>query len=171
MARGVTDHILIVANGGFHSEDIRALQALRQVWIPGRSPLDLVLTGVGTVSDFGGLTEARLATLAKARVWESITPFVPTRHPKTVRGTIVDSIEDQIRHSCEQLTGFAPTHVRPLGNAFDWMMFRRRRTLGTGKRGPDRAFGATLVFPIPVAGPIAIGYGSHFGLGLFRAVG
>jgi CRISPR-associated protein Csb2 len=27
-----------------------------------------------------------------------------------------------------------------------------------------------LTFPEPVSGPIALGFGSHFGLGLFRAV-
>jgi len=38
---------------------------------------------------------------------------------------------------------------------------------GGGSRGPDRAFGARLVFEQLVRGPIAVGYGAHFGLGLF----
>jgi CRISPR-associated protein Csb2 len=33
------------------------------------------------------------------------------------------------------------------------------------------AFGARLVFKQPVRGPIALGHGAHFGLGLFVPAG
>jgi CRISPR-associated protein Csb2 len=103
-------------------------------------------------------------------VWESLTPFVPTRHPKKVRGIDVETIEEQVRRGCEQLLGVQPVDIAPVGDRAAWSRFRRRRPNGGGNRGPDRAFGARLVFEKPVRGPIALGYGAHFGLGLFAAV-
>ena len=44
-----------------------------------------------------------------------------------------------------------------------WNQFRRARK---GEE-PRYGIGFKIEFENPVAGPIAIGYGSHFGLGLF----
>ena len=105
-----------------------------------------------------------------ARVWESVTPFIPTRHPKVRGGVEVDSIVDQIRQQCLATVGCAPLEVLPFGERDRWARFRRHRRRGGGRRGVDRALGVRLVFDSPVRGPIALGYGSHFGLGLFAAV-
>jgi CRISPR-associated protein Csb2 len=35
----------------------------------------------------------------------------------------------------------------------------------------ELAFAVDIEFATPVSGPIALGYGSHFGLGLFAAAG
>ena len=170
-ARGLIDHVIIAARGGFDTADIVALQRLRRLWGRGGHDLELILTGLGRPADFGGTQEPRAPVLAESRIWESVTPFVPTRHPKIVRGVEVDSIQDQLRRGCEQLLGVAPVEVYPAGDRAVWSRFRRRRFKGGGSRGPDWAFGARLVFVQPVRGPIAIGYGAHFGLGLFVPAG
>jgi CRISPR-associated protein Csb2 len=168
--RGFIDHLVIVARAGFCVEDVIALQRLRRLWGRGGHDLELVLTGLGQPADFGGLQQPRAPVLAESRIWKSLTPFVPTRHPKVVRGVDVETIPDQLRRGCEQLLGVAPVEVSSVGDRAAWSRFRRRRFDGGGSRGPDLAFGARLVFEQPVRGPIGLGYGAHFGLGLFVAV-
>lgn len=170
--RGFIDHLIIAARAGFEEQDVVALQRLRRLWGRGGHDLELVLIGLGQPADFGGTQHMRAPVLAESRVWESVTPFVPTRHSKTVRGVDSDTIADQLRRGCDQLLGVTPTEVTAAGDLATWSRFRRRRLNGGGNRGPDRAFGARLVFEQPVRGPIALGYGAHFGLGLFApAVG
>jgi CRISPR-associated protein Csb2 len=169
-ARGAIDHLTIAARDEFEDEDVLALQRLRRLWGRGGHNLDLVLVGLGRISDYGGIVAPYASVLAEHHVWESVTPFVPTRHPKIVRGTQVDSFEDQLIRGCEQLLGVAPIKVSPAGDNARWARFRRRRSQGDGRRGPDRALGARLEFRNPVRGPIALGYGAHYGLGLFAAV-
>ena len=168
--RGFIDHLIVAAKAGFDEQDVIALQQLRCLWGRGGHDLELVLTGIGQPGDFGGAKDPRTRVLAESRVWESVTPFVPTRHPKAVRGVRIDTIEDQLRRGCAQLLGVEPVDVSPVGDPMAWLSFRRRRSNGTGRRGPDRAFGARLVFDRSIRGPIALGYGAHFGLGMFAGV-
>ncbi len=48
-----------------------------------------------------------------------------------------------------------------------WLHFRRERRDGGGVRSTSRGFGYHIEFQEPVRGPLAFGYGAHFGLGLF----
>ncbi len=170
LSRGLIDHLVIVARGGFADEDVIALQGVRRIWGRGGHDLELVLVGLGKMEDQGGLKPPRTRLLATSRVWESLTPFVPTRHAKVVRGVTTDTIEDQIRRGCQQLIGVSPVAISPTGDPVSWSRFRRRRMHGQGRRGSDRAYGARLVFESPVTGPIALGYGAHYGLGVFIAM-
>jgi CRISPR-associated protein Csb2 len=165
--RGLVDELIVSARAGFDPEDVLALQGIRRLWGRGGHDLELVLVGLGTATDYGGSRAPRVPVLAETSTWRSLTPFVPTRHPKMVRGMEVDSIGDQLRRACVQFLGVAPVDVAPFGEQATWVGFRRRRARGGGRRGPDRAVGARLVFAEPVRGPIAIGYGAHLGLGLF----
>lgn len=160
---GFIEHVVIAARMGFGRADVRALQSLRRVW--GRDGHDLELVLVNLWDEVP--SDAAPPALATSTDWESVTPFVPTRHPK--RNS--DGIADQIRRGCVQLLGISPTDVEPFGEVQDWARFRRMRRDGGGRRGPNRPYGARLRFARPVTGPIAIGYGSHFGLGLFEATG
>ena len=59
------------------------------------------------------------------------------------------------------------------GHFTSWLKFRRERLTGGGSCAGSHGFGFRLTFrdaigsPIPVSGPISLGYGCHFGLGLF----
>lgn len=167
VTHGFIDHLVVHAKMGFEPEDVQALQSVRRLWGKGGHDLELVLVSLGDPADHGGPSAPRAPVLAASRAWRSFTPFVPTRHPKVVRGEPKDSIEQQLRLACQQLLGVAPTSVTPYGDRAWWSRFRRRRSNGGGHRGPDWAIGARLVFDQPVRGPIALGYGAHFGLGLF----
>lgn len=165
---GHIDTITVAARMGFCPEDLRALQQTRRLFGRGGHFLDLVLLGVGDAANFGGAERPHSRLLHDSRTWESLTPFVPTRHPKKVRGSDVDDIQSQVCRGCVQLGLPEPVSVEPLTG--EWHKFRRRRRDGKGRRGPDRAYGVRLVFGEKVRGPIALGYGAHFGLGLFVAV-
>lgn len=167
---GRIDTLIISAKAGFEREDIAALQSVRRIWGREGSDLELILLGVGQAEDFGGLNAPHSKLLGRSRVWQSVTPFIPTRFPKTVRGAQKDSVEEQILVACDRLLGVAPAKVTPVGDRAEWAAFGRRRRNGKGRRGPDWPLGARLEFATPVRGPIALGFGAHFGLGLFEAV-
>lgn len=166
---GRIDTITVSAKMGFDVEDLRALQQTRCLFGRDEHFLDLVLLGVGDATDFGGAAQPHSRLLHESKTWDSVTPFVPTRHPKRVRGRDVDDIRSQVRQGCAQLGLPEPVSVEALDG--EWHKFRRWRRNGKGRRGPDRAYGVRLVFAEAVRGPIAIGYGAHCGLGLFAAVG
>lgn len=170
-ARGLIDHLIIATRGTvFEDVDIEALQRLTRLWSRSGHALELVLAGLGTAADFGGIAAPRSRVLATHRVWESVTPFIPVRHPKLVRGEWRDAVGEQVRRACKQLLGVEPERVEEIGARAEWTRFRRQRRDGGGRRGPDLAYGVRLVFADAQEGPIALGYGAHFGLGLFHAV-
>jgi len=47
------------------------------------------------------------------------------------------------------------------------LQFQRQRKTGKGKSAGSRGYAFRIKFVEPVQGPIAVGYSSHFGLGLF----
>jgi CRISPR-associated protein Csb2 len=53
------------------------------------------------------------------------------------------------------------------GRSLRCIRFQRERKHGNGSRGDTLGYSFRLVFPQPVIGPLAFGYGAHFGLGLF----
>lgn len=186
-ADGKIDHVLVHAREGFDDHAVFALQRLRKVWGHGGHDLFLTLIALGQVEDFGALrrdadrlgASALLGPHGGARVWESHTPFVPPRHTKIRRGSLVDCPEDQVRAllvrmgidtdlviervSVRQLSMPPPA---PSG----WYRFRSQRWRGGGARGNLSGIGFRLSFAEPVHGPIALGYGAHQGLGHFVAI-
>jgi CRISPR-associated protein Csb2 len=141
--------------------------------------------GVGKPEDFGGLdaNKGECPLLTESKIWISRTPFVPTRHPKSTRTGIpkFDSNGLQIggpEHELRRLIKLAglpdPLVVEDVsstklaGTETRWLVFRRERGHGEGKHAAGSfGCGFRIEFPEIVRGPIAIGYGAHFGLGLF----
>ncbi len=122
-----------------------------------------------------------------ARTWRSLTPFIPLRHPKRHRdgrpkldkdGRQVDGFENQLRLELRRRELPAPVSVEPLPRAviegrphrWRWLEFKQRRPGGNGTAAGWGA-GFRIQFAEPVRGPLALGYGSHFGLGFFIADG
>jgi CRISPR-associated protein Csb2 len=62
------------------------------------------------------------------------------------------------------------------GHFTNWLKFRRQRVSGNGRMAGTQGFTVRLAFrdeygnPVGVQGPIALGYGCHFGLGQFEPV-
>lgn len=196
---GRISHLTIFAPGGFDAEDELAFGRLAAcgVWGKGGHDLQLVLLGIGQAVDFGGVDErtGHSQILATSSEWVSRTPFVPARHLKITRAEAANpeqrneasmrELRGLVRLELAQRKQFAMlaerVEIEPLigrgcagtylGAHFTtWFKFRRERLSGDGKKAGSFAYGFRLTFPEPVSGPIAIGYGCHFGLGVFATV-
>lgn len=186
---GHLDHILVWAPGGLGAAAQVAVRAMRTMFAKDSNPLRLALAGAGDLLDFVQLTSKygqRIARIRRpASSWQSATPFVPPRHIK-VSGK--NTLEGQIRAELCSRGLPEPVAVHQLapmprgrsdaatsgetgeGGEAAWTRFRHFKLVR--QRGPEPpfagGFAVRLEFEHPVSGPIAIGYGSHFGLGLFE---
>jgi len=183
--RDSVTHITIWAEMGFDEEACLALRRLNKVWGHGGHDIRLVLHGIGQASDFGDC-----ALLRPSKTWRSATPFVSTRHAKTFRDgrPKVDPEngwqEGSAGHDLLRLLALHPhgevasihvTDDRRFPFRFGISEKRKLSSLhfqtirhdGNGSRGQDSGAAFTINFPEERPGPFALGYGSHFGLGLF----
>jgi len=86
---GRLDHLTIFAEMGFGSDDPlenRTLDQFRRLRWGDGDPLNLLLVGLGTVNNF------RAPLVQVSSVWQSVTPFIASRHAKK-SGTKRDSAE------------------------------------------------------------------------------
>lgn len=181
-SRGEITEISIYAPMGFDSGDEKALQRLKEIYDHQGNSVDLVFLRSGLPEDFGRAGASPL--FARSRVWVSRTPFLPTRHPKATRAGVpkVDRTGFQVgspEHELLRLlllAGFPePDMVERVGHTrlgerdVPWDAFVRRR--GADERKPagnGEGYGFRIVFPEAVQGPVAVGYGGHFGMGGFE---
>ncbi len=182
--RGEITHVTVYAPMGFTRKDRLALDGLTKVWGHGGHDVQLILLGVGQPEDFGGLNPGKGACpiLVESPTWVSRTPFIPTRHPKATRagkpklnarGVQIGSPEHELERLLRE-NGFPEpikmerTYYTDLaGHETRWLHFRRERKTGSGTKAGEMGYGFRIEFHEPVRGPIALGYGAHFGLGLF----
>lgn len=173
---GRLDHVLIHARMGLDVLAQEAIQRLSRTWMKGDDK-DLIVTlaghgNLGTFADQLRLRSGRqVPALGVSRVWASITPFVPPRYLRP-RGHL---LEDQVRAELESRGLPQPVRVDIMSRdeLVERRLLRFVRTRREGKPQPpvSRFYGIRLIFAEPVAGPIALGYASHYGLGLFGAEG
>ena len=184
---GLLDHLTIWAPSGFSAPELQAVEGVRLL-NPGRGhhPIRLELLGHGQVADFGSVFPW---LFGESRRWRSLTPYVLTRHikyrgPKDELGhrRIVDGPEEQIEREAnlrwpegprliraEEVTSPEDPRLVPLKAGISRSRlpseFLRKRQRGSS--GGGRACNFVLDFEEPVTGPIALGHGCHYGLGLF----
>lgn len=183
---GAVTHITLFARDGFDAPARKALESLQRVWGHGGHDLQLVLLGFGEPETF---VDSPLLNAGKpAKVWESLTPFVPTRHPKTFRdgrpkldadGWAIGSPEHDLRrligegHAGTDCPVPLPVKIETQprlalnGRSLSALEFQTARQHGNGTRAGQPPHGFKLTFAEPVCGPLAFGYAAHFGLGLF----
>jgi CRISPR-associated protein Csb2 len=182
--RDAITHITIWATMGFDEAACLALRKLNKVWGHSGHDIRLVLYGIGGMEDF---KECPLFAVQKpAKVWRSLTPFVSTRHAKTFHDgrpkmdasgwQTGSAAHDLLRLLALHPQGTAATikqcdeRERPFqfGNRhLRSLQFQTIRHDGGGNRGNSSGNAFIITFPEPVIGPLAFGYGAHFGLGLF----
>ena len=159
---GRIDHLLLHVPGGMGSTERRALQSLRKIWSRSGQEWRLVLEGIGN-ADAGGRLTLRSAQ------WQSVTPYLHPWHAKKRF-----AVEDQIRRECRDRNLPEPMRLQQhpdvhiAGKTLRPIHFHRFRS----KRGltqPDRRGTFwSLEFGEPISGPFTLGFGCHFGLGLFE---
>ncbi len=184
---GFLDHVLVYAREGFDRTAMRAIESLTRLKgkNTGRHPISVHLESrwsVGARLDRSGAP----LLLKEACVWRSRTPMLLPRHPKVTKagrpkldaqGQWIEGPIAQAHRALDDL-GLPPREIcvnetggmQMAGSASHpapWFSFDLERSGGEGSRYRQQAFCFTLTFAEPVSGPIALGYGSHFGLGLF----
>lgn len=172
---GRLDHVILFAPMGLGRVAQRAVRAIRKTYTKrGVGELQVAVAGLGALGDLraldGELGVGLLDVLGAAEgsgSWISATPFVPPRHlKKHGRSSLVGQVEAEL-----QGRGLPPANVEVLAWSADTLALRhfvRRRDRGPQ---PPRDLGVALRihFAEPIRGPLCLGYGSHFGLGRFRA--
>lgn len=101
-----------------------------------------------------------------SRRWTSVTPILLDRFPKK-NGP---SVEEILTAACRRIALPAPVSIdhgpySVLPGVPPVPAFRLRRK---GEQKPRWGVHATLLFPFPVRGPVLLGAGRYFGLGLMR---
>ncbi len=181
--QGHITHVTIYAPDGFEDSAMAALRKLQWTWGFKGHGINLVLHGIGESSDF----DCQL--FGTSKVWRSLTPFVSTRHAKTFRDgrPKMDASGWQVgsgAHDLHRLLSLHPQGVAATIRQFDErerpfqfgsrslrsLQFQTIRYDGGGNRGSGSGNAFIITFSEPVCGPLALGYGSHFGLGLFVPV-
>jgi CRISPR-associated protein Csb2 len=183
-ADGEIDHVLVYASAGFDREVRRKLDTLTKLWLEpaerretdgdadlaARKEWRLALEGFGVPADF---RDASLL-LRPSNDWASVTPFLAAGHlkgggyPAEIRRLLA-------RRQSLGTSGCADVSVEVLrerkiyGRARRAIHFHRFRSRGREKQPDALGTFLRLNFPEPVEGPLALGYGCHFGLGLFSA--
>lgn len=177
---GRLDHLTVWAPGGFAPDELSALAAIDELVRPQDSlGVKVVWLGAGTPSDF------TVPWLGRHRRWRTQTPFVLSRHVKlrgdtrgrTVPKRLVDGPEDQLYLELKRRGYPTPVSVQWLpgirlnrgdgrgrsSKVYRWYEFYRWRSRVPPAGG---AYGFEIEFPEEVQGPLLLGYGCHFGLGL-----
>ncbi len=156
-------HATIFAREGFLPHELSALQKLRSLYLgygEKRTDYQLRIVGLGQPEDF---TQTLFAESAQ---WVSVTPFVAPRFPKGQQ-TLATLARDLLeRHGLGDVVS-VQIEPEPVGGLPRLREFIRTRR---GDDGASRPFCRLKIqFSKPIKGPLSLGYGAHFGLGMFKA--
>ncbi len=181
---GKLDHVTVALPynpEGFSPDDIEAITSLQKIkWQERNYPIYTRLTGFGDAAQFVKQASAPNAPriLRPARRWRSITPFVLPRFATRGAGKGARPRDTPI----EQLKREAASRGLPevadyklldrrefaMRPPLRWVEFKTRRMNGTTGYG---VAGFEIEFAEEVKNiPLALGFGCHFGLGLFEPV-
>lgn len=159
---GHIDRLLFHAPMGVLGSKRFVLESLRYLKSRDGNEWQVVLENIGNV-DIGELL------VHASKDWFSMTPYLHPWHVKTRF-----SIEDQISRECRERRLPEPCNFERLATLkvgtqnlrpIHFHRFRSKRRISQ----PDRQGSFwRLKFPQPISGPLALGFGCHFGLGLFR---
>lgn len=159
---GRIDRLIFHLPDGMDQDTRQIAERLNRLWSRDGGKWQVVLENIGEAEAGGDL-------LAKVSEWESVTPYLHPWHMK--RGF---DVEAQIRRECAmrgmpesvELTPLDTVKVgTQLRKSLHFRRFREKRDLAQ----PDRQGSFWRIrFAQPVAGPVSLGFGCHFGLGLFR---
>jgi len=180
---GFLDHLSVYGPAGFDQAELEALMSVRCLnWGDGSNVLWLGFRGLSNEADLSGAGPF----FSRSRAWVSATPYVLTRYPKVTRAGVPkmspqgyqrDGPEDQVirewddrKSSNRSLPRIAAVEVingdeRAIAAEWaPWSIHRRRLELPS-VRMPGVCL--RVVFEDEAQGPLALGYGCHYGLGLF----
>jgi len=165
------DTAIVWAPEGFQPAEVAALFAIDGLrsGVPGFRSIRIAAMAAGRAQDI-----LPRYLCGRTSTWTSVTPFVPYRHQKK-RQSVEQFLAAEVGRELA-IRGLPGAAVEIVPG--DWLSFERarpgsRRGGRAGGGAGGRPFGLRLVFdtPLPVAQPLILGSLSHFGLGLFKALG
>jgi CRISPR-associated protein Csb2 len=170
------DHFLLWAPMGLGPKALTALRTIRHLGMKGASaPLLVAVAAEGSLREvLAGFRSTRENpagfSAAGARRWVSWTPFVAPRHPKPRRHSVEDQVQAEL--ASRKLPAAVAVETMSREEMIRRCLHRFVRCRRDRSKAPpvDAFVGLELEFTEPVHGPIALGYASHFGLGLFVPV-
>lgn len=175
---GHLDHVLIWAPMGLEAAAQTAIRRARQTFTKdGILPIRLATVAAGPIDQlyslpgvWGNGIRSLLGSPTGSRTWQSMTPFVAPRYLKR-RGR--NTLEAQIAAELISRARSPATEIQVLDLRQDNPLLRLRHFVRHRRKGAappvDMGFAIRLIFDEPQQGPISLGYGSHYGLGLFSA--
>jgi CRISPR-associated protein Csb2 len=172
---GAIGHIVVHAPGGLGDDALRVLLSTQSLRLDENSALTLIPEGVGAATLFDAVT----GLTGESAVWRSVTPYLHPWHlkkpqmrsPAAVHAALLDQLRREWQARGDGLAALdefreldsiesGGRRLRPL----HFRRFRRKR----GLIQPDTLGRLIeLRFAAPIRGPLALGFGCHFGLGLF----
>jgi CRISPR-associated protein Csb2 len=170
------DHILVHAPMGISPAAQHAIQTVRRTWMKGgASDLQVAIVAAGDISILRSLSGTLQESLERlfdgentGREWVSATPFVPPRFlKKSGRNTLLGQINAELR--CRRLPEATAVEVlEEKTREFRHFVVSRRNSM----QAPPVSFGMGLRIVLEQSlgtqqVPLTLGYGCHFGLGLF----
>jgi CRISPR-associated protein Csb2 len=153
-----------------------AIQTVRRTWMKGgASDLQVAIVAAGDISILRSLSGTLQESLERlfdgentGREWVSATPFVPPRFlKKSGRNTLLGQINAELR--CRRLPEATAVEVlEEKTREFRHFVVSRRNSM----QAPPVSFGMGLRIVLEQSlgtqqVPLTLGYGCHFGLGLF----
>lgn len=159
---GMLDHVYVVRDSGFDARELAAIRAVSAM----NSPYDKIRVHVKPCTHV--LDSAIFAQ--NCLVWESLSPFLLNRHVKHRRDHVIDSPESQVRLELKRRN--ATYRVQRVSAEADIAMacgIKPRQFISSRRRqdASRPAFKVILKFEKPINGPLFLGYGCHFGMGVF----
>lgn len=165
------DHALVWSPFGLDEDALAVLRSVRRTWMKGGAgELQVAVSAHGSAdtlreldAPFHGRLSRVLGPSGGATAWRSLTPFLA---PRLTKRSGKDSVAGQV---AAELTRrglpVAEVEIAPGAPAFRHFVFHAR-----GHQPPmPVSYDVQLRFARPVEGPICLGYGSHYGLGVFGA--
>ncbi|MFC1765412.1 type I-U CRISPR-associated protein Csb2 [Planctomycetota bacterium] len=169
------DHVLIHAKMGLGDQAQRAIRSMKRTWTKGGvGDLQVAVVGRGNLESLRQIGEPFDASITKllgpshgATTWISHTPMVM---PRYIKKNGRNSLEGQIQAELQSRGLPKAMNIDILKDeSVRLRHFVRVRKHGGTPPPQDAGYAVRLTLSKPITGPLALGYGSHFGLGLFIA--
>ena len=172
------DHVFVTATSGFSQESVQAVSRIRWAYAKGIRKLSVNMVGQGDLPTVyqqlaasSAIRPEALSILQPSNVFVSATPLVLRKYLSN-RGK--KTLEGQVREELVERGYPEPASIEKFS---DQEMVRRKLKGFVLRRQPkkqqpryERSWGVRIRFDRPVDRcPIALGYASHFGLGLLMA--
>lgn len=178
---GRIDHVIVTARAGLDANAQQCVQMVSRTYAKGISDIHVACVGAGSLALFRDQLTTKsgrsLAELGCADRWRSIAPLVLPRHCKrSGRNTPEEQVRAELSsHGWPDPATVAFADDKKELVDMEFYRFVRYRNRQQEKPQPPntRPWLVELTFDAPVdaceLGPLALGYASHFGLGLFAA--